>query len=226
MNKKLLFLSGLACLIFCSPLLAADPLVALPQGDFSCTVDVTPHDIPKPDPAHPERTYCPEVKRISISKVGDVRRDIVLMSDNTTSQVWSLPKEGISLQEQGTPDKKRVCLLAGIMTDLACPKLLHFDADSVSWINEKALDKGSAAGAALHYKAPVSVSMSLVGDTPALRIYQAWIDAKTLVPQKFDDGDALYVLTFGPPTGPLVMPDNITAKYKRYKEVFAHHPHL
>lgn len=225
MNKKLLFLSGLACLIFCSPLLAADPLVALPQGDFSCTVDVTSHDIPVPDPAHPERTYCPEVKRISISKVGDVRRDIVLMSDNTTSQVWSLPKEGISLQEQGTSDKKRVCLLAGLLNDLACPKLLHFDADSVSWINEKALDKGAAAGAVLHYKASVGVAMGF-GEPPTPRIYQAWINAKTLVPLKFDDGDALYVLTFGPPTGPLVMPDNIKAKLLRYKAVFTHHPHL
>ena len=240
MNKKLLLFSCLGWLA-CSPALLADPpvanpLVALPQGDFSCTVDVTPHDIPKPDPAHPGRTYAPVLKKILITKIGNIRRDYIVMSDNSFSQLWSLTDTGLTVQEMAHGDKKNVYVIKGLARDKASPKLLHFDEDSVSWITEKALVKGSAgnAGGTLHYQARVAAEAApqtsdsgpgsgAIALPSVMATYQAWIDSKTLRPMKFDDGDTLYVLTFSPtpPVGPLVMPDNLQAKLKRWQAALA-----
>ena len=233
MNNKPLVSVCLAWLLCCSLLPAQSPaptpapLVVFPQGDFSCTVEVTPHDIPKPDPAHPDRVYARVIKRIAITQLGKIRRDLTLWSDNAISQLWSLADKGVTLEESNDTQKD-VYVLRGILRDQASPKLLHFDADSVSWLTSNALDKSSATGAALHYQAKVLVAPAM-GAIPALTaVYQAWIDPKTLMPLKFDDGGALYVLTFSkdPPTGPLVIPADIQAELVRYQEALAPHPHL
>lgn len=217
-HRSLVATLGFAWLIFCSPCLAANPLVVFPQGDFSCTVDVTPRDIPKPDPAHPERRYAPVLQKIAITQVGKVRRDISTWSDGSTSQVWSLAEKGVSLFESNAKGKD-VYLLRGERRHNVCPRLLRFDAESVSWISEKTLDKQPTGdGKFLHYQSKVVIAEAN-GPIPAeTATYQAWIDPKTLLPLRLDDGAALYSLTFSSdsPAEPLVMPANIQAELDRW----------
>lgn len=236
-QKKLLFLSGLTCLLLCSPVFAADPMVVFPQGDFSCTVDVTPHKSSDPDVTHPRRRNTPILKKITITQVGNIRRDTSVWSDKSISQLWSLTDKDVSVHESNDAGKE-VFLLRGEMRENACPKLLHFDADSVSWITAKALDKQSASGKEpLHYQSTAVVqkesqTLDISGATiitPAVTaVYQAWIDPKTLLPLKFDDGDVLYTLKFSPdpPTGPLVIPANIQTALDSWLKKSASHPHL
>ena len=226
MNERTAFHACLAWLLLCPPLLA-DPLVVFPQGDFSCSVQVTPHEIPpKPDPAHPEIKYAPVPRAMAITQVGKIRCDYIVWSDNSISQLWSLPDQGVSLS-QANDAQKSVHLLRGLMRDLAIPWLLRFDARSVSWITDDALVKGSAPGAILHYQATLVMPNALTVTKPPTVTYQAWIDPKTLLPVAMDDGSALYALKFSnAPAGPLVMPANLQAELQLWKDSTAVHPHL
>jgi hypothetical protein len=180
-------------------------------------VDVVPHKVPKPDPSHPDRRYLPTIKKIDITQVGNIRRDLIAWSDGTVSQVWSLEDKKVSLTVSND-DPKDIHLLRGKFRDNAIPKLLHFDADSVSWMTDNALDKGSQGGPTLHYQAIVVIGIAY-GLPPPKALYQAWIDAKTLMPLKFDDGDALYSLTFSntPPAGRLVLPSDMQGEMDLYE---------
>ena len=238
-NKKLLLLAGLACLFLCMPLLAANPLVNLPQGDFACTVEVTPHDAPPTsDPDNPERKFSPLLKSIVITRIGNIRRDTNVLSDGSTSHLWSLVREGMGVSEATGPNGKgNIHVLVRELRGTEIPKLLHFDEASVAWITGKALDKKPAgSGDALHYAAKVvvrperQISAGPTGTTtlPAeSALHQAWIDPKTLLPLKFDDGDTLYVLKFSaPPAGPLVIPAHLQAELNRWKKAIGPHPPL
>jgi len=228
MSRTLCFHLFAGILFSGAPPLAANPLVTFPSGDFTCTVAVTPHEIPKPDPAHPERRYSPVLKTVTITRVGTIRRDTSSWSDGKVSVLWDLADMKLALQESRNSGKD-VYLLRGYLRDRACPRLLHFDDKSVSWITVKANKEQSEGGEKpSHYRATVVVQEA-EGDTPAVSAtYQAWIDPKTLLPQKFDDGEALYVLTFSkePPIGPLVIPANIQHEIDRYQAAYAPHPHL
>lgn len=236
MNKFLLVSACLGWIAFsCPPLMAEPsqalepkgPLVKLPQGNFSCTVAVTPHVIRKPDPAHPEWRYSPVVKKIVITKVGNIRRDTIVWSDNTLTQLWNITDKGVSLEEKMFGARKNIYVLLGDLRDQACPPLLHFDAESVSWITEKAQGADSNPDTAFHYQANM-VLPSIPPSPPRNVLYQAWIDPKTLLPLKFDDGDALYVLTFSgdAPTGPLVLPGDVQTELAHWQNAVGPHPHL
>ncbi|MFA7345943.1 MAG: hypothetical protein WC003_16715 [Terrimicrobiaceae bacterium] len=208
--------------------LSAEPLVVLPQGEFSCIVEVIPRNVPKPDPAHPEWRYAPVMKTITITRVGKIRRDDIAWSDGKVSQLWSLADKKLSVLENALHPGRPVYVLSGMLRDEACPRLLHFDADSVSWITESALVK--EGGASLHYQATVKLPDTGVEreGPPPTAVYQAWIDPKTLLPLKFDDGQALYTLAFSKdaPSAPLVMPPRLQAELNRWQEALAPHPHL
>ncbi len=224
--SKTNFLVFCAVSLFWIGTLSADPLVVFPAGNFSCAVEVTPHDpAPRPDPAHPERRTVPVVKKILITQVGRVRCDVSVFSDNSTAKLWNLLDPGLSVLASNRTSKD-LYVLRGESRDEASPKLLHFDADSVSWIKEKSADKNSPGGGALHYQAKVALPTDVGPVQYAL--YQAWIDPKSLIPQRFDDGEALYVLTFSPtpPTDPLVVPENVQAEVKRWTAATTAHPHL
>src|SRR5262249_40048354 len=123
-----------------------------------------------------------------------------------------------------------VYVLPGASRDTASPRLLHFDTGSVSWLTEKALvNESTSSGAALHYRAKVVLSEASATGLPAITaIYQAWIDPKTLLPMKFEDESALYVLKFSsdPPAGPLIMPANLQAELNRWQALLGPHRRL
>ncbi|HSI87309.1 MAG: hypothetical protein ACAI35_23765 [Candidatus Methylacidiphilales bacterium] len=201
-----------------SSVAAANPLISLPSGDFSCSVEVSPHTVPKPDPAFPERRTSAVLKRIVIVQVGKVRRDVSHWSDNSVSELWSLTDKGVGLYQSNTYNRD-VYLLRGDLKNEACPPLLRFDAESVSWITVQSLNPETAgAGALKHYRAEVVVSKA-EGNIPAVTaLYQAWIDPTTLQPAKYDDGENLYVLSFGSAPAAPVMPEKIRAELIRWQE--------
>lgn len=231
MKKSMLICLGMA-LLGSFRLCFAEPLVMLPRGDFSCTVEVSSHYIPKPNPTHPEWRYTPVIKRIVITCVGNIRRDEMIWSDGSISQLWDLADKKIAIAENGQDSKKPVYVLTGLLRDQACPKLLHFDADSVSWITKGSLL--TKEGETLHYRATVKPPDSgvQIGDDPSrpslMAVYEAWIDLKTLQPLKLDDGEALYTLSFSKklPKDPLVIPPRLQAELNRWLAAFAPHPHL
>ena len=168
------------------------------------------------------------MKNITITQIGKVRRDVSTWSDGSESLMWSFVESESSVWESNA-EGKNVYVLLGGLSQQAKPKLLRFDKDSISWITEKSLDKQAiGSGGAVHYVAKVQVVAESGRGAPAITAdYQAWIDPKTLMPLKFDDGDALYVLKFSKaPSGPLVMPEKIQAEMRRWQAATVPHPHL
>ena len=210
-----LFLSGLAWLACCCPLLAADLLVEVPKGGFSCDVDVAQRD-----------AVTREVrKKVTIVQIGNMRADITQWSDGSTSQLWTQVDKNISVMENNRGNKD-ILVLRGAYRDGCWPRMLRFDTESLGWITPAAFSKVGSSAGELHYKAMVKVNDTEEGEPRPVH-YQAWIDAKTLLPKKLDDGSALYTLKFSdPPTSPLVMPANLQAELKRYQALLAPHPHL
>jgi len=238
-SNKLLILSGLACLTFFPPLLAADPLVVLPSGDFSCEVKVTPHDSPKKEPADPDRPAS-ELKKIAIVQVGDVRLDELTWTDGSVSQMWTLLTGNLSFQANKNKSlksnlsieankNKSLYALTASMRDNIRTKLLDFTPDSISWISPKTLTNGGKEGAPpppiLHYQKTIPLdpeleNSNLDGSVAPVKtiIIQAWIDSKTLRPLKFDNGHALYTLTFADQTPTTIppMPETVQAEFKKW----------
>ena len=210
-----LFLSGLAWLAFCSPMLAADPLVEVPKMGFSCDVDVAQRNAPTREVR----------KKVTIVQTGNMRADITHWSDGSTSQLWTQVDKNISVMENNRWNKD-ILVLRGAYRDGCWPRMLRFDTESLGWITPAAFSKVGSSAGELHYKAMVKVNDTAEGE-PLPVLYQAWIDAKTLLPTKLDDGYALYTLKFSDaPARPLVMPDNMQAKLKSYQAILAPHPHL
>ena len=238
-NKKLLILSGLAYLAFCTPLLAADPLVVLPPGDFSCEVAVTPRDSHKKNAADNDHPAS-EIKKISIVQVGNIRLDEMTWTDGSISQMWTLLTVNLSFGTNKIKSVKRnmsieanknksLYALTSSMRDNVRTKLLDFTPDSISWITPKTLTNGGKEGAPrppiLHYQTTIPLDPDLqlsnldgsVAPVKTITI-QAWIDATTLAPLKFDNGHALYTLTFADqaPTTIPSMPENVQAEFTKW----------
>ena len=202
-------------MLFFSPFLHANPLVVFPQGDFSCAVDVVQRNA----------STRMVMKKITIMKVGSLRMDAIIWSNGSTSQIWDLLDRKISLMESNYGNKD-VQLLRGEYRDLSYPKLLRLDEESVAWIAPKSFNKSGSSAVELYYNTKVAIP-GVDGGKGRTVFYQAWIDAKTLLPTKLDDGDALYTLKFSdPPTTPLVMPEKMQAEVKRWDAAFKPHPHL
>lgn len=208
----------------------AQPLIQLPEGDFTCSVEV----VQKVQPAPGVESLPVEKKRV-ITKIGNVRRDEVVWADNSVLQAWMLHKEGLAVTEQkGSDGKVKPFVLTGTSMDSICPKLLRLNTDSLSWVTPAALAEKAEPGVPLHYRAVIETPAAPsevpgAPDTPARSVvYQAWVDAKTGLPLRLDDGEATYVLTFGKerPVGPLTMPEHLAAELQRWSTALATHSHL
>lgn len=202
----------------------AQPFVRLPQGDFSCTVTVTSR-----------QAMPPAITKVEITRVGDLRRNVISWSDNSVSEVWTMAQTGLSVSEENDGDgKKSIYVLQGAMRDSAIPSVLQLDSASTAWIEPKNLvGNPNATSGTLHYKRErVLPRIEEFVDAPnqpdQIQIYQAWIDAKTLLPLKLDDGQAEYNLSFAKevPTGPLVLPPKLKAELDRWQAAITPGPRL
>ena len=236
MNRKYAFLACLSWLAACTSLLAADPLVLFPKGDFYCTVAVTPRKAgtAKPDPAQKEQPSAPELKKVTITQAGNIRLDRMTWFDGSVSKIWILVDRNLSIEENRN---KSIYALTPAMRDNALTKLLDFTPESVNWITPDALSNGKAGDPppVLHYQATVQVNSalgdsSLDGSVAPVQtiILQAWIDSKTLLPLQFDNGHGLYVLTFSnkAPEPIPAMPANVQAEFKLWQAAHGPQPHL
>lgn len=238
MTRSLLVWAVFAGTVFCSSSWAADPLVKFPKGDFTCTVTIAPHDVPKVAPSGQEHKIVPHPKKLVVTKSGNLRHDEMTMSDGSVSHLWDLLDKKLSVREVMWNNRKNIHILKGRKREEASPKVLHFDADSVSWITESALsvDQSRKQGSLLHYTAEVIVKeaqeisdgATVVIKKPAeMAIFQAWIDSESLLPVKFDDGRASYALQFSsPPASAPAMSPDAAAKLKRWEAALAPRPHL
>lgn len=229
MNK---FLLPLAFLLPC--VLCAAPAVKLPSGDFSCSVTAIPRatkpESPEPPPPKKPGGGTPRVlKKLDVVRVGNIRRDTVGWSDGSTSVVWGLVNEKLLVTERTSlSGKKRVQVFAGVFRDTVEPLLLRFDQESISWISDEYLvSKGDPDGSLLHYKREIPQQVQ-PGEKPWSEVFQAWIDPKSRMPVKFDDGRATYILKFSadPPRESLAIPGNLQSELNRWKDAFQPHAHL
>ena len=124
---------------------------------------------------------------------------------------------------------KSLYALTSSMRDNVRTKLLDFTPDSISWITPKTLTNGGKEGPPrppiLHYQTTIPLDPDLqlsnldgsVAPVKTITI-QAWIDATTLAPLKFDNGHALYTLTFADqaPTTIPSMPENVQAEFTKW----------
>jgi len=240
MSKKSLLLSCLGWILFGTSALFANPLVNLPSGNMACTVAITAHlNSPAPDPSMPDvqdvsapskDTGTNAMKAADIIRVGKLQRNIITWSSGTTSEAWTLIDTGLTLAEKATGPTKFIYELpkASPTRNSISPTILDLDADSVTWIFPRSLIGKTAykGKPSLHYQRGISLPAAI--GPPRTVLYQAWIDPKTLVPIAFDDGDALYELTFSkdPPTQPLVLPDRFQKELQEYENANAVIRHL
>jgi len=225
MNSKSYLLSCLIGLCL-SSVLRADPLVIFPNGDFFCGVKVTAHPPVDRGEKNPDKQVpAPELllKNVEITQVGKLRKDILTYNDGRSSEIWIAAGAGVVLVVADTHQNGAVYPANFKDLDSTGFRLLRLDAASVTWITDKSLAgtvdfKGKKAQ---HYQAvqiimtPYDRTMDLPGKS---KLFQAWIDQKTLIPLGFDDGDALYELNFGdkPPVGPLIMPATLEKMMQKY----------
>lgn len=219
MNKRYLLFFSLILLLTGFPVLAA-PLITLPKGDMSCSVDVTVNQAPSStQPASP-KTEIPQMKHVEIAQVGNLRRDTITWSDGDKTETWKVLNTGFSLVEVTYPAKCIYDVPAGsFMGSYFSRKILDLTPASTSWITVASLvgQTDHDGKPAIHYRASVVVPSNVPHQAPRQVFYEAWVDAKTLIPMAFDDGDYVYELTFSdPPTAPLVMPERFQENFRYY----------
>lgn len=238
MNKHIL-ISACFAWVAAGPLATAQELIKLPPGNFSCEVKVTPRSLPKPA-APGEPPAPPHVAKIKIVRTGNIRRDTVAWSDNSTSEVWSLCREGLAVTEVRRENgEKYIQVLSGTLRDSFSPRILLLTPETLFWITRTARvqdSSGTEENPPVHYRQTIAPPSSRPGQprTPEggnqgpPRVLQAWIDPATLLPVKLDDGTALYELSFSNelPETPLQIPTDLDAQLRRWQNAMIMQPPL
>lgn len=238
MNKHILISACLAWML-AGPLATAQELIKLPPGNFSCEVKVTPRSLPKPA-APGEPPAPPHVAKIKIVRTGNIRRDTVAWSDNSSSEIWSLCREGLAVTEVRRNDgTKNIHVLSGTLRDSFSPRILLFTPETLFWITRTARvhdESGGEENPPIHYRQTIVPPSSKPG-LPRMpegvnqgppRVLQAWIDPTTLLPIKLDDGTALYELSFSTdlPEAFLQIPTHLEVQLKRWQNAMTVRPPL
>jgi hypothetical protein len=220
MNKSYLLLPFVASIGLTFRALA-DSLIDLPaDGKLSCSVEVATST---PGSAAPP-TSVPgnQIKRIEITRDGNLQRDVVTRSSGGSREVWRVLDVQLLLAANDSAANKSVNIFPtkSPFADEFTPRILALDRGSLSWITPSTLvGKENKDGKdVFHYHAPVFVPGILPRDPPRQVFYDAWIDAKTLAPVEFGDGDVLFKLTFSPtPADSLVLPDRFQKVLEYYQ---------
>jgi hypothetical protein len=224
MNKGYLLLPFIASISLNSSAFA-DPLVALPASSIACSVDLTASASPSGAPPAPTG----RIKHIEITRDGDLQRDIVTWSDGSSSETWRIFDVRLLVADnKASANSVNVYALDSSQAAGFTPRILALNLRSFSWISPgRLVGKENKDGKEVfRYRAPVLVPGFLPRDPPRQVIYQAWIDAKTLIPVALDDSDDTYKLAFSaPPTEPLILPERfkkIVDYYTRANAVAGH----
>jgi len=203
------------------PILAvrADGLVQFPPAPAAWTVDIVPYN--RIDPAKPPETP-PDIKKIDITRVGDVCRNVITWATGKITERWGYDKLGVVIVTETVTG--RPAFMTGEDIGLDGEYAIGFDAAAFSWLSDKLLkDEVLYNGKkCLHYQNTIMVDHTL--STPngvkhfTKPLYcEAWIAKETLFPVAMYDGRKLGVFTFhDPPAGTLTPPHMIQKQLEHY----------
>ena len=209
----------LVCAAACSLLTAhAESLFHFPETG-AWTVDIVPWPQGKPPPAAaatPPPVPGFQARRIDITKVNGVSRNVITWADGKTTERWGYDKYGIIVSTETY--NKEPTFLSGEDIQLGSQYSVGFDAASLSWIKESLLkDTVLYQGKkCFHYVGTVTVEQTKYGggdnkyrvDIPFTS--EAWIDKDSLIPVAAYDGMKLGVFTFhDAPNSPLNPPEKV-----------------
>ncbi len=185
-------------------LLRADEIshqVLFPQGDlaWSVTFQNDPAAAPPPGaPAAPRKFV-----RIDIVRQGDIRRDVAVLSDGGTDEMWWIEtKPAWALVDHGGG--------VAVMSAVAFGDV-RFDAPSFAWVGAKTyVGKKSFDGVTCQYYQEAEQ------DGRGTYTLRAWIDPATRLPVALDNGSSTVEFTFqkDAESPPLEMPEKFRQKYQ------------
>ena len=220
MNRFVLLLTGIAA---CSPPLSwcvAQEVrheVAFPKGDAAWSVAFENTAAPTPTPAAgvPPATPPKKPVKVDIVRQGNLRRDTVVCSDGTTTQIWWCENPPVAMFDNGPKDHVS-SMRASSMAQV------RYDASSFEWVGAK-----SFAGMKPYKGKPGQYyEMEVIDDNDGektKRTLRAWIDPETHKPLALDNGFNKVAFLFRDdiPVEPLQMPANFLEKYRRLEAFFA-----
>ncbi len=224
MNRYLI--GGVAFCLLSAGYAAGQSMVSFPQGDFSCTIDLVYHKPPGLPPAVPGATPDPALipavpKTVEVQKINEVIFMSIKRLNNRTTQVWYPGALQLTLFRDSIQPQLNSYRGRGLF-----PDVFYLDKEKgwYEWADEKSFKEEMDLKdvACRRYSKAVLVPAASPGLPPLTVIYQLWLDAETLRPIAFDDGDVRYNLKFGAaPEKPPSVPAEITQEIARYEELLA-----
>lgn len=150
------------------------------------------------------------IAKTEIVRMGDLRRDTVILSDGTQAEYWWTQEPPFVFQEEAN---KRVSIKKpGAMGDQ------RLDASIFEWVDEKTFVKmESYKGRKCRF---YKMEVPLIDDEK--QTFRAWIDEETLRPLAWSNGDIVAVFSFHTslPSEPLILPAEFQKEIDRLGAFF------
>lgn len=200
-------------LLECSISRAQEPVVHtidFPKGDIAWSV--IPQNggigtVAAPDGVPAVETRS--IKRIDIIRSGNLRRDLVLWSDQKTTEYW-WSVNPFFVVFTNKPDGP-ILTMKGAMMDVR-----RFDESNFSWISAATYAGLQTLGGK---QCRFYEEKSVDPDTESESLQRVWIDLKTSKPAAWGDGSFMACFMFSTPDPtklPLVVPDKYLTAMRRY----------
>ncbi|MFA7344200.1 MAG: hypothetical protein WC003_07860 [Terrimicrobiaceae bacterium] len=218
MNKLFHLPCALVAAIWLVPQCAAETPpttheVHFPKGDAAWSVAFENQAAPASKPtggAAPETIPTRTVK-VDIVRQGNLRRDVVTLSDGSTRGIWWIRNPPVALFDNGPR------ISTAMASSMAQQR---YDESSFDWVGANAFAgmKPCKGKPCQYYEMEVVDEMDGTKHTR-----RAWIDPETHQPVALDDSFIKVTFAFqdAAPTEPLRMPDNFLDKYKRVQAFYA-----
>lgn len=199
-----------AIFLLLAALLRADDLshqVLFPQGDLAWTVTFQNGQAATPaagSPSPPQKFV-----RIDIVRQGNIRRDVAVLSDGSTDEMWWIEtKPAWALVDHGGG--------VAVMSATALSNV-RFDALSFGWISAQTyVGKKSIDGITCQYY------QTNEEDGRGTFTMRAWIDPATHLPVALDNGSSTVEFAFSKAkVAPLEMPEKFRQKYEAIEAFYA-----
>lgn len=208
-----------ACIPFVSK--ASERLIAFPPGNLACSIAILPHDAPAPLPNDGSAASAGVPQKAEIARTGNLVCIKVTSSDDKTTEYWKPGKLELTFFLE--PGSRKLKVRRG--NDLL-PPIFNLDRNRewFGWIDAGSLkeEEVSYRGTKCRrYEKTITISLGEDDNHPQTALYQAWIDAATLRPVVFDDGDTRYEITFLGPPVEQTLPPLVQQELKEYEALLS-----
>lgn len=218
------FLTALTSCVLLSVLeMRAESLLTFPKGDFSCTIKVSFHtnSYPVAEPGKPIDPAIPSLpQKAEVSKISNLLYVEISKTNNQFTRAWRPGTLNLTIFKDSKDSK-----VNSTRTPQKFPAVFFLESDPFwfSWLNRDDFKEEVEYEGVKCRRYQQNVVIPSYGPFPdGISTYQMWIDAKTLVPVAFDDGEVRYDLKFGgPPAVMPSMPEDVQKEIKRYQELLA-----